>query len=38
MAIFSGANHNRMVRQLLSDEPLKEFESKLAKKPEIASI
>jgi hypothetical protein len=30
MAIFSGANHNRMVRQLLSDEPLKEFESKLA--------
>ena len=30
MAIISGANRNRMVRQLLSDEPLKEFESKIA--------
>jgi hypothetical protein len=30
MNITSGANHNRMVRQLLSDEPLKEFERLLA--------
>jgi hypothetical protein len=31
MSIVTGANHNRMVRQLLSDEPLKEFESQIAK-------
>jgi hypothetical protein len=30
MNITLGAAHNRMVRQLLSDEPLKEFERKLA--------
>jgi hypothetical protein len=30
MSIVTGANHNRMVRQLLSDEPLKEFESQIA--------
>ena len=30
MSIVSGSNRNRMVRQLLSDEPLKEFERKLA--------
>ncbi len=30
MDIATGANHDRMVRQLLSDEPLKEFERLLA--------
>jgi hypothetical protein len=30
MFIVTGANHNRMIRQLLSDEPLKEFESQIA--------
>jgi hypothetical protein len=30
MSIVTGANHNRMIRQPLSDEPLKEFESQIA--------
>jgi hypothetical protein len=30
VSIVTGANHNRMFRQLLSDEPLKEFESQIA--------
>jgi hypothetical protein len=30
MSIVTGANHNRMIRQLLSDEPLKEFELQIA--------
>jgi hypothetical protein len=30
MSVTSGAGRNRMVRQLLSDEPLKEFERKLS--------
>jgi hypothetical protein len=33
MNIVAGANYNRMVRQLLSDEPLKEFERILATFP-----
>jgi hypothetical protein len=30
MSIVNGPNHNRMIRQLLSDEALKEFELQIA--------